>query len=931
LTATDRRRLIDEICDAALDRGPEERAAFVEASCGKDMVLRREVQALLARVPSAETFLCEPMGAIAASVFLGDDGDLAAVEPGTDKSTSFGPTFPAWPFVLIAVPIVLRAVIFAVGLLTEPWVVRAGRFIPAWIQILQAAVFASLAFLLLRYGRGDRRAWSLGLFVLDAGTTLLGPFVRSITAPSKLTTLAIGLPTDAFQAALLWFFADGFPRPSRQTTLARVFYCGVAVSLILGVVLAGVNIYALYTRIAVGTLSSLVDVLRRNPQSGRDWYFTLQFALLFPLLPLVPLKLREFGPNDRRRFMWLGLGLAVGLFPLVLDTILVTVWPTVANAPVLASRIWGALIVVSLTAIPLAGAYAALVQRTIELRLVLRAALQYVLARSFISVAAAVPFIVLIAIIAANRERSVADLLSGAFGGTLLALTILGVAAAAGRRRLMVAVDTRFYRREIDAKAILVSVSNAVRRTRTLDDFRDTLVCALGRAFHPSTIVSAVVGESDDALHALDADVPPLPRGSALAQLLAGSDQPLALDAPQSSSILARLGSLDREWLQRSRAAIVVSLRGPRDSLLGIVALGEKKSEMAYTEEDLSLLAAVGTAAGLALHRLLFEAKEEQLKAAEHLDASAARECVECGTVFDVDVIACSCGGLLQRSSVPHIFSDRLKFVQRIGQGGAGVVYRAIDLRLRQVRAVKTLPGTDPAPMSHMRREARAMAAAIHPNLATLHGFEEWRGAPMLVMEFLEGGTLAERLRGGSLPLADSLMLGTALANGLAVLHKSGILHRDIKPSNIGFTADGVPKLLDFGLAKLAAASASTSTVSGDQSTLPASMSLDGPGIRGTPAYLSPWILGGAPPSASDDVWSLAVTLLETCTGVNPYRAATVAATIARVLTDAHRVSGVISALPTPARELFAELLLSRRPLESAHQFAAQLQRCAVF
>ena len=95
------------------------------------------------------------------------------------------------------------------------------------------------------------------------------------------------------------------------------------------------------------------------------------------------------------------------------------------------------------------------------------------------------------------------------------------------------------------------------------------------------------------------------------------------------------------------------------------------------------------------------------------------------------------------------------------------------------------------------------MAAAMHPNLATLHGFEEWRGAPMLVMEFLEGGTLSERLRRGPLPLSDSLMLGIALANGLAVLHRTGILHRDIKPSNIGFSADGVPKLLDFGLAKL--------------------------------------------------------------------------------------------------------------------------------
>jgi serine/threonine protein kinase len=256
-----------------------------------------------------------------------------------------------------------------------------------------------------------------------------------------------------------------------------------------------------------------------------------------------------------------------------------------------------------------------------------------------------------------------------------------------------------------------------------------------------------------------------------------------------------------------------------------------------------------------------------------------------------------------------------------------GVVYRATDLRLHQLRAVKVLPGTDPAMMARFRREARAMAAAQHHSLATLHGLETWRGAPMLVMEFLEGGTLADRIRRGPVTVGETIALGINLASGLAVLHDSGILHRDIKPSNIGFTGAGMPKLLDFGLAKFAPQTASDAA---DQSTQSTYASTGLHGLRGTPAYLSPQVLSGSPPSVDDDLWSLAITLLEALTGTNPFRAATVAATIARVLTDAPRLGEAAARLPEPARGLFEDLLgpLGRRP-RSASQLAERLSRCA--
>ena len=221
------------------------------------------------------------------------------------------------------------------------------------------------------------------------------------------------------------------------------------------------------------------------------------------------------------------------------------------------------------------------------------------------------------------------------------------------------------------------------------------------------------------------------------------------------------------------------------------------------------------------------------------------------------------------------------------------------------------------------------MATAQHANLATLYGLELWHGFPMMVMEYLDGGSLSQRIRVRPLPIAEMLTLGDQLANALAVLHRTNLLHRDIKPNNIGYTAGGVPKLLDFGLVKLLPVSSTASTQSdaGADSVWALSLSTEAGEVRGTPAYLSPEVLSGAPPSPQDDLWSLSVTLLEACTTQNPFRANTVAATVARVLGETRRVPEVTATLPEPIRRLFDELLgpPAARP-QTALEFVARLR-----
>jgi serine/threonine protein kinase len=176
----------------------------------------------------------------------------------------------------------------------------------------------------------------------------------------------------------------------------------------------------------------------------------------------------------------------------------------------------------------------------------------------------------------------------------------------------------------------------------------------------------------------------------------------------------------------------------------------------------------------------------------------------------------------------------------RIGAGGMGEVFRAVDSRLKRTVAIKLLHGTAesvPEARDRFAREARAVAALVHPNICVVHDYDidKTGGRPYLVMEYLEGETLQHRLARGPLPLAEIVVIGAALADALDTTHSAGIIHRDIKPANVFLTARG-PKLMDFGIAKSIAATGheAASTVT-DVPMLTAA----GAAI-GTVAYMSP-------------------------------------------------------------------------------------------
>src|SRR5271170_743579 len=203
--------------------------------------------------------------------------------------------------------------------------------------------------------------------------------------------------------------------------------------------------------------------------------------------------------------------------------------------------------------------------------------------------------------------------------------------------------------------------------------------------------------------------------------------------------------------------------------------------------------------------------------------------------------------------------------VSPAGAGGMGEVYRAIDTRLDRTVAIKILPAhlsSNPEAKQRFEREARAISALQHPNICTLFDVGHQDGTDYLVMEYLEGQTLAARLAGGPLPLDQMLRYGIEVADALDTAHRRGIVHRDLKPGNIIVTAHGECKVLDFGLAKLADEPASS-----DADTVTRPEMLTSPGVAlGTIAYMSPEQVRGDDLDARTDIFSLGTVLYEMAT-----------------------------------------------------------------
>jgi len=247
-----------------------------------------------------------------------------------------------------------------------------------------------------------------------------------------------------------------------------------------------------------------------------------------------------------------------------------------------------------------------------------------------------------------------------------------------------------------------------------------------------------------------------------------------------------------------------------------------------------------------------------------------------------------------------------------IGRGGMGVVYRAIDTNLGRTVAIKALPedlADDAERLARFEREARTLASLNHPNVAGIHGVEEHDGRRYLVLEYVDGETLAERLDRGPLPVDEALEMCAQIAAGVEAAHEAGIVHRDLKPANVKLASDGKVKVLDFGLAKESEMTSSSSVDLTRSPTITAALSPTLAGvILGTAPYMSPEQARGRPVDRRSDIWSFGVVLYECLTGASPFVGETVSDSIAAILQR--------------------EVDLDRLPAESPSAVRRVLRRC---
>jgi serine/threonine-protein kinase len=257
--------------------------------------------------------------------------------------------------------------------------------------------------------------------------------------------------------------------------------------------------------------------------------------------------------------------------------------------------------------------------------------------------------------------------------------------------------------------------------------------------------------------------------------------------------------------------------------------------------------------------------------------------------------------------------------VERIGEGGMGVVYRAHDRQLDRYVAIKMLPAgslAEAADRRRFRREALALARLNHPNIEVVHDFATQDGVDYLVTEFIAGTNLSDKLARGALPEKDVARLGMQLAQGLSSAHKAGVIHRDLKPSNLRVTPDGRLKILDFGLASLLHAPSIVTTESA---------SAINKSCAGTLPYVPPEQLQGNPPTPQGDIYSAGVVLYEMATGRCPFAADTLSRQVSAIVSEPPVAPRVLNAGVSPDLERVILKCLEKNP-EDRYQSADDLE-----
>ena len=742
--------------------------------------------------------------------------------------------------------------------------------------------------LLLWAGRRDWRTWLLGVYCLLMATNaplhMLPAFVLELPPPREYAAylqhlpaanrlfVALYVPAFLFAPAFLWAFARECPRVHRRTRLddlarrmipasvviggglwlacavtlelARAGVAGAPVALVLDGTIATLDLL---------TLGAVIFIaLRAHTASADEVRRVVVFSAGFLLLMGVSAAYNvaeAFAPGDWvSNYHWS---------------------PTILLMEVL--RFPGFLLLW----------YAVLAARIPHLREAVRALYRRLLLRpGLLGAVAAGPAGALAWHIGRSPERTVGAVIADPLAQSLFAAIGLALLVIAARERILIRLDAWILPETADQRQALADAAGALAQAGRITTVGETVTRTVRRGCgSPATLLVADDAETRaGGFSAPQARCVPLSRQTAIVHLLETAGGPVRVEPAGRPSVFPLLPPDEAAWVTETGADVIVPVPGPGTDVLGVLVVGRRLDGRLVRSLDLPFLEALGAAAGLALARLqLLDAP-----GAGSGEAPPAEECPVCRSVTEAgEPPACECGSAYVATEVPKLLAGKFRLTRRLGAGGMGAVYLARDLRLERDVAIKILTARSLGRLMGLKPEAWAMSTVTHPGVAQIHGVESWRGRPFLVVEFLPGGTLEDRLREGPLAPSQALSVAARLADALAALHEKGFLHGDVKPSNIGFTSEGSPKLLDFGLAHAV-----------DDAAM----------MGGTLPYLSPEVLSGRTAEEADDVWSLSVVLYETVSGRHPFAGGSAEEVAERIRRQRLAAGGpAASAAPTSA------------------------------
>ena len=779
-----------------------------------------------------------------------------------------------WSVLLMAVPMVVTFAMAIVTALQRPRDPTA---------LFGALFLASISMIMSPTGpRGLSAAWS----------DLPRPIGWLFSVPNVLSM---------FNATLFFLFAARFPRPPRRWWLPWLA--------------------ALPSLFVLLPISRLILTTVFDPErvfAGMTLPLTLR--LLGPLVIMVYLTAgcivlglryrRLTDANERRRVLVLLAGSAIatiGVLMIALDTVgRATATPIAMTRPTYMAAI------LMFMALPFSFNYAIIQHRLLDVRIIVRQGLQYAVARGVVLSIVPLAGAALVADLLLHGDEPFARIVRAR--GWIYA-AVMGVAAIAHAKRTawLSALDRRFFRDRYEAVNILRAVVADVRSRASVDAAAGPVVARIEQALHPHFVALLTSTEPREPLTTLavsPASAPrvSLPAGGTVRRLASVLEKPLPVGGSDSGWLRAQLSEGEAASLASTGIELLVPVAARRGEI--VLALGAKRSEEPYTAEDLELLGAI--AEGLAL---LGADGPSAISS-----APGSSECPQCGACFDSGLAQCPRdGAALTATSLPRALGGRYVLQRRLGRGGMGTVYEALDSALKRQVAVKVvrddlLASADA--VVRFEQEALAAAAFAHPHVVTVHDYGTAGGRAYLVMERLDGVTLRDALANGRLDPGQAAIVIEGMCSAIDAAHARRMVHRDLKPENI-FLVSGRArvKVLDFGIAKflpdVMTASATT-----------------GPGmIVGTMQYMAPEQLSGGQPSPSWDLWALGVITYEMVTGVHPFAGVPPLEWGAALLAGRFKPpSSVVPGLPASWDTFFARALHPdpEDRIASARAFAAE-------